>query len=103
MNLVSDSASAVAGYLVRNRQAERHWGDDGHAPGNDVVRLRSVKVCSSDGTVANIVTLDRPVIVEVEYETFSAPLAKYSDLRRATDAANLVNQLAKVRRSIESN
>ena len=30
-------------------------------------------------------------------ETFSAPLAKYSDLRRATDAANLVNQLAKVR------
>jgi hypothetical protein len=36
-------------------------------------------------------------------ETFSAPLAKYSDLRRANDAANLVNQLAKARRSIESN
>ena len=32
-------------------------------------------------------------------ETCSAPLAKYSDLRRATDAANLVNQLAKVRPS----
>ena len=30
-------------------------------------------------------------------ETFSAPLAKYSDLRRATDAANLVNRLATVR------
>jgi hypothetical protein len=36
-------------------------------------------------------------------ETFSAPLAKYSDLRRATDAANLVNRLALVRPSIESN
>jgi hypothetical protein len=36
-------------------------------------------------------------------ETCSAPLAKYSDLSRATDAANLVNQLAKVRRPIESN
>jgi hypothetical protein len=36
-------------------------------------------------------------------QTFSAPLAKYSDLRRATDAANLVNQLAKVRPSIEAN
>jgi len=36
-------------------------------------------------------------------QTNSAPLAKYSDLRRATDAANLVNQLAKVRPSIESN
>ena len=28
-------------------------------------------------------------------ETFSAPLAKYSDARRASDAALLVNQLAK--------
>ena len=29
-------------------------------------------------------------------ETRSAPLAKYSDLRRATDAVNLVNRLANV-------
>jgi hypothetical protein len=36
-------------------------------------------------------------------ETCSAALAKYSDLRRATDAANLVNQLAKVRPPVESN
>jgi hypothetical protein len=36
-------------------------------------------------------------------ETTSAPLAKYSDLRRALDAANLVNQLAKPRPSVESN
>jgi hypothetical protein len=35
--------------------------------------------------------------------TTSAPLAKYSDFGRATDAANLVNQLAKVRQAIESN
>jgi hypothetical protein len=36
-------------------------------------------------------------------ETSSAPLAKYSDLRRANDAANLVNRLASVRPPIESN
>jgi hypothetical protein len=36
-------------------------------------------------------------------ETYSAALAKYSDLRRATDAANLVNRLATVRPPIESN
>jgi hypothetical protein len=36
-------------------------------------------------------------------ETRSAPLAKYSDLRRATDAANLVNRLADTRHLIESN
>jgi len=36
-------------------------------------------------------------------ETYSAPLAKYSDLRRATDAATLVNRLAVTQGPIESN
>jgi hypothetical protein len=36
-------------------------------------------------------------------ETVSAPLAKYSDARRAFDAAYLVNQLARCRPSVESN
>lgn len=36
-------------------------------------------------------------------QTCSAPLAKYSDLRRATDAANLVNRLALIHGSFESN
>lgn len=35
--------------------------------------------------------------------TSSAPLAKYSDLRRATDAANLVNRLAVIQGPVESN
>jgi hypothetical protein len=36
-------------------------------------------------------------------QTSSAPLAKYSDLRRAIDAANLVNRLAVIQGPIESN
>ncbi len=36
-------------------------------------------------------------------ETTSAPLAKYSDGRRALDAALIVNQLAKVGSSFEAN
>ncbi len=36
-------------------------------------------------------------------ESCSAPLAKYADARRASDAANLVNQLAKSVRLVESN
>ena len=36
-------------------------------------------------------------------QTCSAPMAKYSDLGRALDAANLVNHLAKTSRSAESN
>ena len=36
-------------------------------------------------------------------ETCSAPLAKYSDRRRAADAADLVNRIAQVHGPIESN
>jgi hypothetical protein len=36
-------------------------------------------------------------------ETCSAPLAKYSDSRRALDAANLVNRLANIPQVVESN
>jgi hypothetical protein len=35
-------------------------------------------------------------------ETCSAPLAKYSDLRRAADAANLVNRIARVQGPVDS-
>ncbi len=36
-------------------------------------------------------------------ETCSAPVAKYSDLRRAAAAADLVNRIARVRGPVESN
>jgi hypothetical protein len=36
-------------------------------------------------------------------ETCSAALAKYSDLRRALGAANLVNRIARVQDPVESN
>jgi hypothetical protein len=36
-------------------------------------------------------------------ETCSAPLAKYSDWRRAAEAANLVNRIALVQGPVESN
>jgi hypothetical protein len=36
-------------------------------------------------------------------ETSSAPLAKYSDLRRALDAASLINRLAMMQGPVEAN
>jgi hypothetical protein len=36
-------------------------------------------------------------------ETCSAPLAKYSDLKRAADSVNLVNRIAQVQGPVESN
>ena len=35
--------------------------------------------------------------------SFSAPLAKYADARRASDAAHLVNQLSKSMSPVEAN
>ena len=36
-------------------------------------------------------------------QTCSSPLAKYSDSRRAADAANLINRIARVQGPVESN
>ena len=35
--------------------------------------------------------------------THSAPLAKYADARRASDAANLANTMARIKISVEAN
>jgi hypothetical protein len=62
--------------------------------------IRSGLFSKADTRVANGLYTVVGVYVD---ETCSAPLAKYSDLRRATDAANLVNRIAKLPPSIEAN
>jgi lipopolysaccharide transport system ATP-binding protein len=48
--------------------AERHWPDRGKAPGDDVVRLRSVRVRTEDGRSAESADIRRPVGIEMVYE-----------------------------------
>lgn len=60
----------VAQYLQADTatSAERLWPDITKAPGNDIVRLRSVKVCSENGNVTELFDIRYPVNLEVEYD-----------------------------------
>jgi lipopolysaccharide transport system ATP-binding protein len=51
--------------------AQREWDDLNLAPGDDVVRLRSVRVCTEDGKTAAAVDIRRPVGIEITYEVLS--------------------------------
>ncbi|MGH9900239.1 MAG: ABC transporter ATP-binding protein [Pyrinomonadaceae bacterium] len=60
----------VSAYLgtSRNIAAERDWPARDKAPGNDIVRLRRVRVRTADGHAAETVDIRHPVGVEVVYE-----------------------------------
>jgi lipopolysaccharide transport system ATP-binding protein len=48
--------------------AAREWPDATRAPGDDVVRLRAVRVRTEDGQVTDAVDIRRPVGIEMEYD-----------------------------------
>ena len=48
--------------------AEREWHYPAEAPGNDVVRLRAVRVRTEDGRISDTVDIRKPVKAEIEYE-----------------------------------
>ena len=50
--------------------AAREWHDVAQAPGNDVVRLRAVRVRTEDGRISDTVDIRKPVKAEIEYEVF---------------------------------
>jgi homopolymeric O-antigen transport system ATP-binding protein len=55
-----------------NTAAFRQWpaGDD--APGNEIARLRSVRVRTSEGQTTSTIDIRRPVGIEVEYDVLDA-------------------------------
>ncbi|HEX8069165.1 MAG TPA: polysaccharide ABC transporter ATP-binding protein [Pyrinomonadaceae bacterium] len=68
-----DAREVVNTYLSSSWDiaAERVWAD-GDAPGNDVVRLRRVRVRDEAGATAAAVDIRRPVGLEVTYEVLQA-------------------------------
>ena len=56
-------------YLSASRSTlpARVWDDDETAPGNDVVRLRSIHV-RSDNDAASLVDIRKPISIQLEYE-----------------------------------
>jgi len=48
--------------------AQREWTDGQEAPGNEVVRLRRVRVCDEEGELVETTDIRRPVGIEFTYE-----------------------------------
>jgi lipopolysaccharide transport system ATP-binding protein len=68
---VDDSSDRVVSaymYSERSTMAERKWHDRIEAPGDEVVRLWSVRVRLKDGRITEAVDIKEPVSIEMEYE-----------------------------------
>jgi len=48
--------------------AAREWSNPAQAPGNDVARLRAVRVRGEDGSVREAMDIRRPVAIELEFD-----------------------------------
>lgn len=48
--------------------AAREWSDLSKAPGNDVVRLRAVRVRTEDGVITEALDIRRPFGIDIEYQ-----------------------------------
>lgn len=68
------SQKVVSAYLNSSfgTRAARNWTDSTVAPGNDVVRLRGVRIRSPEGEVMDAVDIRQPVGIEIEYEVLRA-------------------------------
>jgi lipopolysaccharide transport system ATP-binding protein len=68
------SHDVVSAYLRSGlgTSAAREWLDPKAAPGNDVVRLRGVRVRQPDGVVSAAVDIRQPVGIEVEFDVLQA-------------------------------
>jgi lipopolysaccharide transport system ATP-binding protein len=52
--------------------AVREWLDHEKAPGNEITKLRSVRVRTEDGRVSDAIDIRRPVAIEMEFDVITA-------------------------------
>jgi homopolymeric O-antigen transport system ATP-binding protein len=75
--IVDGSAPDVAArYLSADigGNAHRVWDDPARAPGDNIARLRSVRVINKDGQTAGNIDIRQPVGIELEYDVLRAGL-----------------------------
>lgn len=68
------SSQVVGAYLSSGlgTTAVRVWPDLNTAPGNDIVRLRAVRVCTEDGVFSDALDIRKPIGIEMEYEVLQS-------------------------------
>ena len=73
------STDVVAAYLNSGlgTSAAREWTDPKRAPGNDVVRLRAMRVLNKDGAVTETVDIRDKVGIEMEYDVLQPGVALF--------------------------
>lgn len=68
------SSQVVSAYLSSGlgTTAVRVWPDLNTAPGNDIVRLCAVRVCTEDHITSDALDIRRPIGIEMEYEVLQS-------------------------------
>jgi lipopolysaccharide transport system ATP-binding protein len=70
--IVADDASStvIAQYMASDRvvKASRKWDVLEESPGNEIVRLRSIRVCDKLGNTAEHLEVDEPIGIELVYD-----------------------------------
>src|SRR6201988_418024 len=64
-------AHKIVGMYLRSdlgTSAAREWRELSTAPGNEVVRLRAVRVRNHNGQITDVIDIRKPVSLEMEYE-----------------------------------
>jgi lipopolysaccharide transport system ATP-binding protein len=51
---------------------EKRWDDPARSPGNEIVRLRAVRVRDKDGKITDTVDIRQPIGIETEFEVLEA-------------------------------
>jgi lipopolysaccharide transport system ATP-binding protein len=66
---VGQTPDVVRAYLEADtgRTSERDWDDPGVAPGDEVARLRSVRVVPAKGGLGDEIDIREPINIEIEY------------------------------------
>jgi len=77
----------VAKYLQSDKgtTAVREWADQDTVQGNDVVRLRSVRVLNQTGHISDTIDIRKPVEIEVTYHNESNDIFPYAVLHLYDD------------------
>ncbi len=70
LRMMGATEDVVASYLssATEETAERRWDDPKRAPGDEHIRLRAVRVCTSDRVTSTKLDIRQPFYVEIEYE-----------------------------------
>jgi lipopolysaccharide transport system ATP-binding protein len=70
--LAADGAATdvISDYLHEQSQkgAEKIWESQEKSPGNEIVRLRRVRICNDSGKTVSSIDIRRPVAVELTYD-----------------------------------